>query len=234
MEQVPPTKDTGSTSKKKLDPKKIFSIATILGTFLTLGGTIYLYKNARDQLTHCNNMLTQLEQDTAPTTTINEPKVDPQLQKTEFGEGKVKITNLLWQFELVAPATYNLIGDTNNFSVSFDGPNSGSAPPQDLVNVNFQIHKLDENETFYEKVKAEYTLSKKARGETADYKDLTNITIGEVAGYTYPCWFLVRQDCAYLPLGSDNYLSILTTISDDYQRGYSQEIDQILSTLKFY
>jgi len=164
------------------------------------------------------------------TTTIAPTANNSYLIKTTLPDGTVKITNPQFGFEIVAPQNYVVSTDTQNFTIRFEGPNSNQHL-QDFAGLYFNTEILNTS-TLEEKVKESYKQIKMNNDGFVNFNDITNININGIQGFSYPCPFLVTQECIFLPLNAKNYLSILKNYSDGYNRGYSKQLDQILSTFR--
>ena len=146
--------------------------------------------------------------------------------------GDIVISDFLSNIKVTVSAIYNLTGEAGNFTVSFHGIDSGKNPgPRDFSQLQFRYDSLNGN--LYEKVKEEYRSSNKNNDSSIDYNDIKKIKLGNIDGFYYSCPFLVTQECIYLPLAnnSQKYLFILKSFSDENNRGYEKELDQILNSV---
>ena len=203
----------------------------VLVLITVVGIGYYAYKNGQikiNQPTEKTIEISNLPPTQPPTLTIND------LQTLELPTGDIKITNPIGNFEIVVPATYTLTGDVNNFGLIFPSPDSGDPDlPTIPTSIGLKIRKL-EQKSLQDQVKEEYSSTKINEGETPNYNDIKSITLGGVNGFSYPCPFLVQQECIFLPLDEAKFLFVLiTNYSDENRGGYGKEIDQILSTFKF-
>jgi len=209
--------------------KGVVDFLLILVALITITGIgYYAYKNRQIKFIPQQSSSESRTPSTIPS--LIPPSDD--LQTFELPSGDIKITNLLGKFEFVVPVTYNLAGNAKNLSVNFKGADGGYPGPRDFAEVQFRILEL-EKPTLQDQVRDTYTTDKKGAGETPNYDDIKKITLGKANGYSYSCFFLVEQNCIYLPMDNQKYLFILTRYEDRNNRGYQNEIDQILSTFKF-
>ncbi len=152
----------------------------------------------------------------------------------ELPNNQAKITNLLGGFSITAPTTYTLIGTSENLSMSYKGPENGTdgPPPVDFATLHFRVHDL-ETETLLETVNIEFSQFT----ENSDVKITNNepkeTYVGDFKAYHFDCPFLVQQECYYaeLPSYSNKYLFVLKSFSDDFSNGYSQQMNEIMSTV---
>lgn len=210
----------------------IFIASILITTFLLLVWNLK-FKMTRQKPSTINNRQSQ----TQSKEKTDSVKSNGKLIKEKLSDGNIKVTNLLGNFEITVPSTYEISDGEENFLIAFNGPDSfeGSTPVlRDFAQLHFIFNEL-KAASLEEEVKGGYRLSRENEGSPVNYGDIQKLTLGNAQGYSYSCPFLVSQKCIYLPLKNDSekYLTITKVIADDNNRGYSKELDQILSTLKF-
>ena len=72
--------------------------------------------------------------------------------------------------------------------------------------------------------------------ENAGENKVSTVRYGELSGYSHKCVVTDETmsddlECIYLPLGGAKYLYIEKSYSDDYSRGYSNEVEDILDSI---
>lgn len=141
-------------------------------------------------------------------------------------------TNSFYGYSIRYPENWS-ISQLNNdgLNLRFEGPKTGKPTLDNFAQINISVQK--NTVPLPELVKKDFKRMRENEGQPVNYDEIKMINIkGGAQGYSFSCPFLVHQDCIYIPLKS-GYINILTSYSDDENKGYGKTINEILSTFTF-
>lgn len=194
----------------------VLLIATVVFTMLVLFETLLkpevaakIFPSNRVAVLGVNSMVTDLDGTrgfTSETTSSGEVIVS---------NGKISLT---------VPVKYKLEGNTSNFTLK----NSGVKPTD-------TSHKVDYTKLTLVTTKLNDEDLDVVANRNAGENKVSTVRYGDLSGYAHKCIADSGEDenldCVYLPLGGAQYLYIEKSYSDDYSRGYQNEIETILDSI---
>lgn len=201
-------------------------LPAIFGLLIGLFVGVFVLGSAQQERNEIKNNINDniIQKSSNPTPTLK--LVNLQISNTDKN---TKIITAPEFFQLTVSEKFDLIGDIPNFKIIYAGLSSEISEINDVAELEFKLLPL--TIPFENTVVGEYLNYVSESDEQINFADIKRLSFSNINGYSFSCDSTYSQECLFLPIKDNYYLSIVRRIIDNNRIGYQYILDQAIATL---